>query len=156
MKRFKAFLDLTRPPNGLLMFIAVLAGVALSDTKSLDPMRLLLAFIVSYTLNGSSMGFNDYFDRDVDKVNAPHRPIPSGLIAPGEALVFSSALCAAGRADRAATSTPEPSSIGSTVAARPTMPRRSGPEATSSRRPPPAAMSGAVIRRTINDREDIA
>lgn len=32
---------------------------------------------------------NDYFDIETDKINAPHRPIPSGMVSPNEALWFS-------------------------------------------------------------------
>lgn len=94
--RAAAFISLTRPPNGILMFIAVLAGVILSDSKSIDLTRALLSLVVAYSLNGSSMGFNDYFDREVDRVNAPERPIPSGIVTPSEALAFSSTLGAVG------------------------------------------------------------
>ena len=34
------------------------------------------------------MILNDYFDIEVDKVNAPNRPLPSGLISSGTAIVF--------------------------------------------------------------------
>ncbi|MFQ5759260.1 MAG: UbiA family prenyltransferase, partial [Candidatus Bathyarchaeia archaeon] len=33
-----------------------------------------------------SMAVNDYYDRDIDAINEPNRPIPSGTISPKEAL----------------------------------------------------------------------
>jgi geranylgeranylglycerol-phosphate geranylgeranyltransferase len=92
MKLLKAYVMITRPPNGILMFIGVLAGVAISYSKIINFEDLAYSFIVAYTLNGSSMVLNDYFDRDVDRVNAPHRPIPSGLIKPSHAVIYSSIL----------------------------------------------------------------
>lgn len=92
MKKLKAYLSLTRPPNGILMFIGILAGIALSHSKTVDLIDLTYSFITAYSLNGSSMILNDYFDREVDKINAPHRPLPSGLITPSQALVYSSIL----------------------------------------------------------------
>jgi len=95
-RKIRAFISLTRPPNGILMFMAVLAGVLLSDKKLIGFNDAILAFITAYALNGSSMGFNDYFDRHVDKVNAPWRPIPAGEITEQQAVVFSAALGIAG------------------------------------------------------------
>lgn len=42
-----------------------------------------------------SMAVNDYFDRAPDAVNAPHKPLPSGAVAPDGALLFAGALYAA-------------------------------------------------------------
>jgi geranylgeranylglycerol-phosphate geranylgeranyltransferase len=38
------------------------------------------------------MVINDYYDRKIDAINEPQRPIPSGTIKPKEALVFMTAL----------------------------------------------------------------
>jgi len=38
------------------------------------------------------MVINDYYDREIDAVNEPGRPIPKGLIRPNEALTFASLL----------------------------------------------------------------
>ncbi len=89
MNQFKAYVMVTRPPNGILMFIGILAGVALSYSKIIRLEELVYSFIVAYTLNGSSMVLNDYFDREIDKINAPHRPLASGLIKPSHAILYS-------------------------------------------------------------------
>jgi geranylgeranylglycerol-phosphate geranylgeranyltransferase len=39
---------------------------------------------------------NDYWDRCVDKVNAPNRPIPSGLISERPALIYAVSLMVLG------------------------------------------------------------
>jgi geranylgeranylglycerol-phosphate geranylgeranyltransferase len=41
---------------------------------------------------GAGMAINDYFDREIDRVNRPDRPIPSGAVSPREALAFSGVL----------------------------------------------------------------
>jgi len=58
--------------------------------------NLILGSVTGFTLTGSAMAINDYYDRDIDAVNEPQRPIPSGAITPGEALAFSLALTAIG------------------------------------------------------------
>jgi len=58
--------------------------------------NLAYGFITSFALTASSMTINDYYDREIDAVNEPKRPIPSGLIRPKEALAFAFALTAIG------------------------------------------------------------
>jgi geranylgeranylglycerol-phosphate geranylgeranyltransferase len=54
-----------------------------------------LAFVVAFLFTGAGNSLNDYFDQDIDKVNHPLRPLPSGRIAPRSALVMASVLFAA-------------------------------------------------------------
>jgi geranylgeranylglycerol-phosphate geranylgeranyltransferase len=49
---------------------------------------LIMIFIGGWALSASAMVLNDYFDIEVDKINDPTRPIPSGEIKPKQALVF--------------------------------------------------------------------
>ncbi|MFI6725770.1 SCO3242 family prenyltransferase [Streptomyces atratus] len=55
-----------------------------------------LAVGASLCLYEAGMALNDWADRDEDAVDRPHRPIPSGRIAPGAALAAAGALTAAG------------------------------------------------------------
>ncbi|MEM2910243.1 MAG: UbiA family prenyltransferase [Nitrososphaerota archaeon] len=91
-----AYLKLTRPQNGIMMFIAVLVGVLFSESRSITAYQASLAFVTAFSLNGSSMAMNDYFDRHVDAINSPNRPIPSGMVPPKGAIVFSLILGALG------------------------------------------------------------
>ncbi|MFI5808298.1 SCO3242 family prenyltransferase [Streptomyces sp. NPDC051561] len=58
----------------------------------------LLAAAASLCLYEAGMVLNDWADRAQDAVERPHRPIPSGRIAPGAALAASCALTAGGLA----------------------------------------------------------
>ena len=42
--------------------------------------QALLGFLTGFFITGSANISNDYFDRDVDRVNQPGRPLPSGQI----------------------------------------------------------------------------
>ena len=59
------------------------------------PATALLGFLAGFFVSGSANIANDYFDRDVDRVNRPDRPLPSGRISVAELralfLVFSAA-----------------------------------------------------------------
>ncbi len=94
-ERFLAFLSLLRPPNCLMMGMAVLVGELLSAGR-LEFLPSLLGFLTAFLLTGASMVLNDYFDRFVDEVNRPERPLPSGLVSPGEALLLASLLSLTG------------------------------------------------------------
>ncbi|MEE9505584.1 MAG: UbiA family prenyltransferase, partial [Thermoplasmata archaeon] len=50
--------------------------------------NLALACCAVFLFVGAGNTLNDYYDYDVDKVNHPERPIPSGLIARGNALTL--------------------------------------------------------------------
>ncbi|WP_406499142.1 UbiA family prenyltransferase [Streptomyces sp. NBC_00846] len=71
-----------------------LAGAA---ARGLRPDRgTALAVGASLCLYEAGMALNDWADRDEDAIDRPHRPIPSGRIAPGAALAAAGALTAAG------------------------------------------------------------
>jgi geranylgeranylglycerol-phosphate geranylgeranyltransferase len=69
---------------------AVIVGAAIAvGADFLNLWRnLILAFITGFTLTGSAMAVNDYYDREVDAINEPQRPIPSGDVTPVEALLY--------------------------------------------------------------------
>ncbi|MCS7095189.1 MAG: UbiA family prenyltransferase [Thaumarchaeota archaeon] len=96
MRKPSALIKLTRPPNGVMMFVAVLVGHYVSSGMFPDASTLTLSFLTAYCLNGSSMAVNDLVDVDVDRVNAPNRPIPSGAVSPFEAKLVATSLCAVG------------------------------------------------------------
>jgi geranylgeranylglycerol-phosphate geranylgeranyltransferase len=83
-----------------MMGFAVLVGAALA-TKGITTIvdkweSSLYGVITGFMLTAASMGMNDYYDRDIDAVNEPKRPIPSGLVKPREALVFAAILTGIG------------------------------------------------------------
>lgn len=60
------------------------------------PSYVIPPYITGFTLCGASMAINDYFDLPIDRINAPHRPIPSGAVTPRLALILSIALLGLG------------------------------------------------------------
>jgi geranylgeranylglycerol-phosphate geranylgeranyltransferase len=49
----------------------------------------IFGFMSVFLISASILVMNDYFDVEIDKINAPHRPIPSNLVTTNEALYFS-------------------------------------------------------------------
>jgi geranylgeranylglycerol-phosphate geranylgeranyltransferase len=87
-ERTRGFLDLTRPINavaaGALTFIGAFVAGGLTSTVAVGA---AVGATVLATAAGNAM--NDYFDRDIDRINQPDRPIPRGAVTPREALWFS-------------------------------------------------------------------
>lgn len=98
MNRTSGYLRLIRPLNCVMMGVGVLAGAILADFNGVNQawMGLVYGFITGFMLTAASMVINDYYDRKIDAINEPRRPIPSGLIKPKEALAFASILSVAG------------------------------------------------------------
>jgi geranylgeranylglycerol-phosphate geranylgeranyltransferase len=70
--------------------IAVIVGSALASPIFLNQLwlNLIYGFITGFALTGASMTINDIYDKEIDIINEPKRPIPSGLIKSKEALIF--------------------------------------------------------------------
>jgi len=81
-----------------MMGFAVIVGATLArpDDLSILWQNLVYGFITGFMLTSASMAINDYYDREIDAINEPKRPIPSGLIRPKEALIFAFVLTAIG------------------------------------------------------------
>jgi len=81
-----------------MMGFAVIVGAALAGLNSLSNLwlNLVYGFVTGFTLTAASMTINDYYDRQIDTMNEPSRPIPSGLVKPKEALAFALILTVVG------------------------------------------------------------
>ena len=95
MGKPSGFLRIIRPLNCLMMGFAVIVGASLVSALNFS-INLLLGFVTSFTLTGASMAINDYYDREIDAINEPNRPIPSGTVSPKEALSFAAVLSLVG------------------------------------------------------------
>ncbi|MFF9065812.1 SCO3242 family prenyltransferase [Streptomyces sp. NPDC014891] len=92
--RGRAWAELLRVSALLSVPGDALAGAAAAGAR---PGRgTLCALGASLCLYEAGMALNDWADRTEDSVERPHRPLPSGRVAPGAALAASAALTAAG------------------------------------------------------------
>jgi geranylgeranylglycerol-phosphate geranylgeranyltransferase len=80
------------------MSFAVLVGASLTGYSSLHWLSLVYGAVTAFTLTGAAMAVNDYYDFDIDKINEPLRPIPSGAVSLRGALVLTGFLTAIGLA----------------------------------------------------------
>nr|WP_237524385.1 UbiA family prenyltransferase [Streptomyces sp. SID5643] len=95
-RRSRAWAELLRLPALFSVPGDALAGAA--ATGSAPSPRTLLAIGSSLCLYEAGMALNDWADRDVDAVERPHRPLPSGRVRPAAALTAACTLTGVGLA----------------------------------------------------------
>ncbi|TWH28356.1 4-hydroxybenzoate polyprenyltransferase, partial [Isoptericola variabilis J7] len=88
--------ELVRAPAALTVLGDTLAGMASAPPGTRVPARRALLPAASACLYLGGMALNDYADRDLDAVERPERPLPSGRVTPGQALAVGAGLTAAG------------------------------------------------------------
>jgi len=86
----RGYLQIIRPVNALVAGIAVLLGVLVAD-EEITPFLLLLVLAV-FCITGAGNAVNDFYDREIDAINRPDRPIPSGAVSVRGAAVYSAVL----------------------------------------------------------------
>ncbi|MCG9134031.1 UbiA family prenyltransferase [Candidatus Poribacteria bacterium] len=99
MKTLFAYLELTRPINGVIAFISAWLGgmfASQGSVANIIDIRLLLVSISALVLLSAGNAINDYCDYDIDRINRPKRPLPSGRIRRRDALIFAIVLVAIG------------------------------------------------------------
>jgi 4-hydroxybenzoate polyprenyltransferase len=99
VKKIIGFLRLTRPANIVTAVADILAGVAISGyfaSGGAHPGPVLWLMLATVGLYGGGVVFNDVFDADLDRVERPERPIPSGLITSQAATILALSLLAVG------------------------------------------------------------
>ncbi|MEU0089127.1 SCO3242 family prenyltransferase [Kribbella sp. NPDC006257] len=97
----KDLAELVRAPAALTVPGDVLAGAVASGNGR--PARLVGLSASSICIYWAGMALNDWADREVDAVERPERPIPSGRVTPRAALGLATGLTTAGLALAAAT-----------------------------------------------------
>ena len=90
MGKVSGLVRLIRPINCAMMGFAVFVGAVLANPQfsNFNWLSILYGFVTGFTLTAASMTINDYYDRAIDAINEPSRPIPSGSVSAREALAF--------------------------------------------------------------------
>jgi geranylgeranylglycerol-phosphate geranylgeranyltransferase len=91
----KAFLSIIRPQNCVIGGLTVIAGLAIAF--QLDPastnfydygLHLLFGYITYFLVAAGGNVVNDIFDVEIDKINRPHRALPSGRMSVRQAWYY--------------------------------------------------------------------
>ena len=91
MRRSLLFLwnrfEITRPHNLLVAALTILVGWTVAGAGA-PGLEVALAALAGTLIAAAGNVVNDYFDAEIDRINKPRRPIPSGRISRGESYRF--------------------------------------------------------------------
>jgi len=96
--RLGGYLRLMRPANIVTAVSDILAGIAIAgyfsgdNTGEIQALPVTLLVLSTIGLYGGGVVFNDVFDAELDRIERPERPIPSGLIAKSGAALLGGVL----------------------------------------------------------------
>jgi 4-hydroxybenzoate polyprenyltransferase len=96
MKKLLAYMQLVRLPNVFTAMADIFMGFLIAHGSLAPWLEFLPLLAASSAIYLAGMVLNDWFDIEVDRVERPERPLPSGRIARGHALVVGIALLACG------------------------------------------------------------
>ncbi len=87
--RLLGFLRLLRFELPFAAGVCVVLGQFLA-LDSVPPLHEIVpGFVSIFFISATALILNDYFDLEIDRINAPHRPLPSGMVSKQDVLVLS-------------------------------------------------------------------
>jgi len=92
----KGLVSILRVVNCAMIGFAVIVGAFVSKPPAVGVPALVLGFVTGFAICAYSMVLNDYYDIEVDRVNQPGRPLPSGQVTTRAALWLAAALLVIG------------------------------------------------------------
>src|SRR5690348_3957163 len=101
MSTLRALWKLSRPFTLVPPMIGIFSGslIAYGATRSAFPAgHVVLAVLAAAVLNAASNSLNQICDLENDRINKPHRPLPSGILTVRQAWTFVVAAYTAGLA----------------------------------------------------------
>jgi len=88
MGKVRSLLGLLKPELPVAAGICVVVGQALALGEMPEASLALLGFLIGFLISGAEMVSNDLFDLEVDRVNHPERPLPSGQVNVSEVIAL--------------------------------------------------------------------
>jgi geranylgeranylglycerol-phosphate geranylgeranyltransferase len=87
-RKVNGFVQLFRPELPFSAGVCVVLGEILALGSFPSIREVSLGFLCGFFISGSALVSNDYFDLEVDRINAPSRSLPSGEVLPSEAILL--------------------------------------------------------------------
>lgn len=93
----RPYLLLMRPANIVTAIADILAGISITNFL-IDGWTNSIAYLIVATIGlyGGGVVFNDVFDKDLDAIERPERPLPSGQVSLRQASILGGSLLALG------------------------------------------------------------
>ncbi len=87
MEQIKGLYKISRPITTLTGALAVVLGGYVAGTGEWG--NIMLAVLATILVSSSANAWNDYLDIEIDRINQPDRPLPSGQVSPRAVKWFS-------------------------------------------------------------------
>jgi len=84
------YVSIIRPSVSLMSAVGALVGALIAGAGF--SVSLPCAIVAVFLISGGGVVLNDYYDIEIDKINAPHRVLPSGSMSKKAAICYSIAL----------------------------------------------------------------
>jgi len=96
--RVADLMELTKPRITLLVLVTTLVGFYMGSRDGINLSLLVHTILGTALVASGASALNEYVERDFDArmARTRNRPLPDGRLSPGEALVFSAVISAAG------------------------------------------------------------
>ncbi len=92
----KVWIKILRPGNCVMGIIAIYTSIIILNNElnifNLEYWPIIFGFLAVFFFTGAGNALNDYLDRDIDRLNHPRRPIPSGKVKPGHVKILAGTL----------------------------------------------------------------
>ncbi len=88
----KHYITLIRPVNFFITAFSILVSCLLAGGTQTQLLPMIFASLSGALIGGGGMVINDILDIEIDRINKPNRPLPSGAITKYDALMFYGAL----------------------------------------------------------------
>jgi geranylgeranylglycerol-phosphate geranylgeranyltransferase len=84
----KPYIILVRPVNFVITALSIFVSCILAGGTKAQLLLIIFASLSGALIGSGGMVINDILDIDIDRINKPERPLPSGAIARYDALMF--------------------------------------------------------------------
>ena len=84
----KPYITLIRPVNFLITAASIYVSCLLAGGTGAQFIAMIFASLGGACIGAGGMVINDYFDIDIDRINKPERPLPSGRVTKFDALML--------------------------------------------------------------------
>jgi geranylgeranylglycerol-phosphate geranylgeranyltransferase len=102
----KPYITLIRPVNFIITALSIFVACLLAGGTQQQMIFMVFASLGGALIGSGGMVINDIFDVEIDRINKPERPIPSGAVDRYDAMMFYGGLTGAGMIMAAYTTRP--------------------------------------------------
>lgn len=93
-RQLKGLYKISRPLSTFTGVLAVILGGYVAGTGAW--LSIALAGLSTLLISAAANAWNDYLDLEIDRINQPQRPLPSGMVTPQTAKIYSFVLALLG------------------------------------------------------------